>query len=88
MEQLLARFDAEMRMLGKAPLTREAYLRHTRKFGEYFGRCPTEIGLDEVRQYLRHLTEERGLHPNTRNQGSAALRAFFVELLGKRERRP
>lgn len=83
MEELLTRLDAEMQMLGRARLTREAYLGSVRRFGEHFRRCPSELGLDEVREYLRHLGGERGLAASSRNQVSAALQMLYVQLLGR-----
>ena len=41
-------------------MTRESYLRLVRKFGEHFGRCPSELGLEHAESFLLHLCREAG----------------------------
>ena len=36
MDELVTKMEADMELRGFRPLTREAYVRHVRKFGEHF----------------------------------------------------
>ena len=50
----------DLRLLGRAPKTREVYLASAKGFIAYHRRPPEEMGAAEVREYLLHL-EAKGL---------------------------
>ena len=82
MDELLNKMDEQMQVRGFAAMTRKSYLRSVRKFGEHFGCCPRELGLEHVESFLWHLCREAGFHASTRNVYAAGLRFFFGTTLG------
>ncbi|MEK7247873.1 MAG: site-specific integrase, partial [Chloroflexota bacterium] len=83
MDELLNKMDEQMQVRGFAAMTRQSYLRSVRKFGEHFGCCPSELGLEHVESFLLHLCREAGYHAATRNVYAAGLRFFFGTTLGQ-----
>jgi len=83
MDELLNQMDEQMEVRGLAARTRQSYLRAVRKFGEHFGRCPSELGIEHVERFLLHLCREEGFEASTRNVYAAALRFFFAKTLDK-----
>ena len=66
---------------GLRPSTIEAYVRIAAAFVRFFMRPPTELGADEVRRYLLHLRNVRGLVQTTINAHIAALRFLYAVTL-------
>lgn len=81
--ELLKRLNDQMELRAFADGTKRCYLWHARSFGEHFGRCPSELGLEQVEEYLLYLLRERGLSVQTRNQCAAALRFLYGVTLGQ-----
>lgn len=81
--ELLKRLNDQMELRAFAEGTRRNYLRHVRSFGEHFGRCPSELALEEVEEYLLYLLRDRGLGVQSRNQCAAALRFLYGMTLGQ-----
>ena len=68
--------DLELR--NRSAITQQCYLRGVRQFVEYCGgRPPAKLGEPEIRQFLLHLVNERGVSPATHHQRVAALRFFY-----------
>lgn len=75
------RMEADLKIAGYRPSTREAYLRHGRRFAAHFMRSPAEMGVEEIRQYLLHLIEDRKLGPESvRVARSAVMFLYRVTL--------
>jgi len=85
MDEWLTKMDEQMRVRGLADNTREAYLRHVRRLGEFHERSPAELGLGDIESFLLHLCRDRGFSSSTRNQYAAGLRFFFGKTLDRRE---
>lgn len=81
--ELLRKMHDQMEVRGFSEGTRRCYLRHARAITEHFGRCPSELGLEDVEAFLLHLSREQGLAPQTRNQCASALRFMFGTTLGR-----
>ena len=45
------------RVQGLSPSTRRNYLQYCRKFAAHYQRSPQELGLTEIRQFLRHVMQ-------------------------------
>lgn len=75
------RMEEELHLRGYAGRTVEVYLGVIARFARYHRRPPEEMGAEEVRAYLVHLTEERKLAWSTVNQAVCALRFFYVDVL-------
>ena len=61
MTALRQRMIEELKLRNFAVNTQDAYLRAVTKFAEHFGKSPDQLGKDEVRTYLLHLVELRGV---------------------------
>jgi len=86
MDELLRKMDEQMQVRGLADITRETYLRHVRKLGEYHdGLSLEELHLEHVESFLLHLFRDRGYMSSTRNQYASGLRFFFGTTLGRRD---
>jgi site-specific recombinase XerD len=85
-QQLTTKMIAALEVRGKADVTREGYARCVRKFIEHHGgRCPSELGADEVEAFLLYLWRDRRLMARTRNVYSAALRFLYGVVLRRPE---
>jgi len=63
--------------------TEEAYVNVIRRFILYHHkRHPTEMGVDEIRQYLSHLATDKNVAASTQNVALAALLFLYREVLG------
>ena len=83
MGRMRRRMEEELHLRGYAERTVEAYVEAVARFARYHQRAPETLGAEEVRAYLVHLTEERGLAWSTVNQAVCALRFFYVDVLGR-----
>jgi len=76
-EQVLEKlkFDVELRGLSKN--TQDEYLTKAKMFQDYFDRPATELGVEDVRLYLHHLTTVKKLAPESVNSYNSGLRFLF-----------
>jgi site-specific recombinase XerD len=75
--------DADLRLAGLAESTRTRYIHCARRYVKHFMRPPTELGEAEARQFMLHLTEERGLAVGTRLQYLGAIKFLHGITLGR-----
>jgi site-specific recombinase XerD len=75
----------EMQLRRFAPGTQEAYVHGVAELARFYHRSPDELHAEEVRSYLLHLLTVRKLKWSTVNVISAALRFFYVQILGRHE---
>ena len=76
--------DQEMARRGLAPRTRKTYLGCMRRLVRFCSRAANEIGSEDVRRYLTHLTEERRVSRSAFNQNVSAARLFFKDVLKRK----
>ena len=81
MSKLRRRMEEELRLRGYSPVTLKAYIRVVKNFSLFHGRSPDQMGAEEVRAYLLHLTDEKKLAPASVNQALAGIRFFYVNVL-------
>ena len=62
--------------------THESYLGAVSALARYYNLPPDKINAHQIRDYLLHLTVERGLSRSTCNVAVSAFRFFYVEVLG------
>ena len=75
----------DLELAGRARLTIKHYLECVRMFSRFHGgRCPSELGRDDVRQWLMHLKEDQQSVGRLK-QHWAALRFLYKKTLGKPE---
>lgn len=83
MGQMRQRMIDELRLRGYSERTVESYVAQMKRFAKHYMRPPEELGVEEIRAYLLHMTVEEKLAFGTVNQAIYALRFFYTELLGR-----
>ena len=81
MTPLRQRMIEEMRMRNLAPGTQAIYVGCVARFARHFGRSPEELSAENVREYLRYLTEETGAGSGARRVNACALRFLYHKTL-------
>ena len=81
MGQLRERMEADLKLAGYSPQTQKIYLLYARRFARHFMRSPEELGEAEVRTFMLHLVEERGISRETYRQVRSALRFLYFQTL-------
>jgi integrase/recombinase XerD len=82
MTPLRQRFLHDLQLRNYSPRTVQTYLQHVVRFARHFGRSPTQLGAEEVRQYQLHLLQERHASWSVFNQAVCALRFLYRVTLG------
>ncbi len=82
MGKLRDRMRDDLRLGNYSECTIKAYLFDAREFVAHFMRPPEDITRDEVREYLLHLMNERGLSTSTCCQHRAAIKFLYEVTLG------
>lgn len=77
MTPLRKRLIEEMEIRHYAPKTIRLYVDNVARFARYYGKSPDQLGREEIRRYLVHLVEEKGLAVGSYKQALAALRYFY-----------
>jgi integrase/recombinase XerD len=83
--QSIDRFKGHVQLKGLRERTVEAYVAMVRLLSQWCAGDPAELEEERVRAYFLHLVREKGLAPQTVRQARAALTAYYVEMLGRRE---
>ena len=73
MGHLRDRMEEDLRLAGYSPSTIKIYLIYARKYVEHHMRPPAKMGEKEIREFLLHLVENRGISRATYRQVRAAL---------------
>ena len=74
MTPLRQRMLDDMSIRNLAENTKLSYVQQVVCFARYFGCSPEQLGPEQVREYQRHLTNDRHLEPSSVGITSAALR--------------
>lgn len=77
MDDIIARMEQDLKDLDRSISTRQIYLQIARRFQRHFGAPLTELGVDEVCEYMRTLRRSQGLSPSSCGVHAAALRFLF-----------
>jgi site-specific recombinase XerD len=85
MGRIRERMEADLKLKGFAPTTSKEYLLRARNFVAYYRRSPEELGEEDVRKFLLHLVDERGVRAATHRMYVAALRFLFAVTLKRPE---
>jgi len=83
MTPLRTRMLEELLRRNYSECTIDCYIRHVAEFAKYFGRCPTQLGPEEIKQFQLHLIQDRKVGWQTVSQAMAALRFLYVKTLGQ-----
>jgi len=85
MGALREKMKQDLDLHGYAESTKKVYLSAAAEFVRYFRRAPEQMGQDEVRRYIRHLTEEKQLKSQRMRQYLSALKFLYAKTLGRPE---
>ena len=69
---------------GRSERTQQVYVGAIRQYARHFGRSPSELGPDEIRQWVQHLRNSI-LGPDRIRQHLAALKFLYAKTLGRPE---
>jgi len=84
MRKLRDRMHEDLTLRGLSAKTIDSYLRCVRKFAEHFGRSPSTLGAEEIRDFLLHLRERR-VSASTFNVYAGALKFLYRVTLERPE---
>src|SRR4029077_16864719 len=81
MTPLRKRMLEELQLRNYAGFTIERYLDAVERFAKYFGKSPSQLGPEQIREYLLHLVKDKKAAPNTLQVYRAALKFLYVKTL-------
>lgn len=81
MTPLRQRMIDDMQLRNLAPCTQVHYIHHVAAFARYYWRSPADLDIDDVRNYLLYLLNERKLSAETVNQCTTALQFLYLVTL-------
>jgi integrase/recombinase XerD len=84
MRKLRDRMYEDLTLRGLSVKTIDSYLRCVRKFAEHFGRSPSTLGAEEIREFLLHL-RERKVSASTFNVYAGAIKFLYRVTLERPE---
>ena len=82
-EQVLSRLREDILLRGLSKNTLESYSTHVRIFLEYCNRPVEQLDVEDIRNFLWHLLQEKKSSPVTVNSYSAAIRFLFAVTLNR-----
>lgn len=85
MDTVREKMLGELQLRGITPRTQTAYLREITKLENYFNRSPEELGEEEVKEYLVHMLEDRGLSSGTYKYYAAGIKFLYRTTLNRGE---
>ena len=88
MTPLRQRMLADLKLRNYAPGTQRLYLSRVARFAAHYGRCPSELGPEEAREYLHHLVETEQVSWSFFKQAVCALRFLYKVTLERPEMIP
>lgn len=83
MTELRERMIADMVSSGLAASTKAVYLQGVRGLAAYYGRSPDQLSEGEVRSYLLHLRDQRGVAHGTYQPHHGGIRFLFAHTLDR-----
>ncbi len=83
MSKLRKRMLEELQRRNYSPETTRVYLLTVENFSRYFGKSPDKLKQEDMRRYQLHLLHDRKLAVGSIIGRIAALRFFFVKVLGR-----
>ena len=81
MTPLRQRMIDDMQLRNLAPGTQVHYIHHVAGFARYYWRSPEDLDIEDVRNYLLHLLNDRKLSAETVNQCTTALQFLYLTTL-------
>lgn len=79
------KMKADLDLRAFAATTQKEYLRRAQNFVAYYGRAPTELGEQEIREFLLHLVNEKKTGSATQHMYVAAIKFLYATTLARPE---
>ena len=79
MTPLRRRMLEDMQLRNFSAGTQRSYIHYVEDFARFFNLSPERLGLDDIRNYQLHLTEERRLSPQSINCFVAAAKFLYAD---------
>jgi len=73
----------DMTLAGLAPRTQEVYLQAVRRLAAHYKRSPDLLSEEEVRAYMLHLRDQRGVARGTFKTNHGGIRFLFEKTLNR-----
>ena len=83
MTPLRQRMIDDMRLAGFAERTRDVYIQAVRRLAAHYMRSPDLLSEEEVRTYLLHLRDERGIARGTFKTNHGGIRFLYARTLDR-----
>ena len=82
MNDIMQNYTRAMKLYGYNDITIKTYQQHFQRFLKFFENTnPEEIPLDDIRQYILHLVEQRKWSETAQNQSISAIKFYFNHIL-------
>src|ERR1700681_2754265 len=81
MTPLRQRMLEDMQLRNFAPATQRQYIHYVTDFARFFWTSPEHLDLEDVRQYMLHLTNDRRLSPESINTFVTAAKFLYLHTL-------
>ena len=85
MKNPLDRMESDLKLKRLSKETRKEYLRCAWDLVDFYGGSPAQLDEDDVRRYLLHIVEVRGLSASSHKMHLAAVKFLFTVTLGRPE---
>src|ERR1700737_279777 len=79
------KMEADLQLRGFSRATQDSYLRCARRFVAHYMRSPTQLGEQEIRDFLLHLVNHQKVRPATHRMYVASLKFLYVTTLERPE---
>lgn len=81
MSPLRERMLQDMRLKNFSEPTKRSYIHYVSEFVDYYGVSPRKLGLDDIRNYLLYLIDQRQLSPQSINTFISAIQFLYTVTL-------
>lgn len=85
MSKLREQMVTDLQLRGITPRTQSTYLREVTNLANYYKKSPAELGEEEVKEYLAHLLEKRGLSSGTYKYYVSGIKFLYKTTLNREE---
>ncbi|MBI2558649.1 tyrosine-type recombinase/integrase [Candidatus Woesearchaeota archaeon] len=80
-ENVLDKFETELKIRGFSKRTIEAYLYNCKRFIDFIKKDPKSVDENDAKQYVAYLMSERKFKPRSVNLALSSLKFFYNEIL-------
>lgn len=85
MTPLRQKFISSLELQNYSQKTILQYVKCVARFAAHYQRCPSELGVEEIRSYLQYLRDVKKASSSMHRQVVGALRYLYAQVLGKEQ---